>query len=466
MVSGGESSVPRVPANVGVLRRALLVCAVLVIGPTVAGVWAARTLTAEDSRQESADLLKPTARGEFGPFLAVAPGEVNDPESAERCDVRTFRGPGTDESLPLADILSSPLAIPEISASTGAACNGVVISVSGAWTVRTTPGNDQVVSVSVFLTGHLPQRVEWWASGDLTELGQIGGYPALIEQPIPGQSENFRLAYVLFAEPTDDSPGVIVRVQTPPLERAAETAISSLEERIAEMGLPPKPAGTFTTENPPKWMTDQQALMETIKHDNALIDQDLLKPQARGDFGPFLLVGPGDVNAPPSRERCDVQTSYGIGRGGLSLAEVFSSPLALPELSNDNPSPMASACDGVVTSINGGWLTPNEHGGDEAVDVGIYLIGYLPFRLEWQEAAERTELGEIDGYPALIEHAIPGLIMDSPSEAYIVFSEPGDDKPGIIVKVGAPSAEKAAEAVISSLEKRIAEMGLPPNPYN
>jgi hypothetical protein len=38
--------------------------------------------------------------------------------------------------------------------------------------------------------------------------------------------------------------------------------------------------------------------------------------------------------------------------------------------------------------------------------------------------------------------------------------------PGIIVRVGHPSVERASEAVISSLEKRIAEMGLPPNPYN
>ncbi|KPK21169.1 MAG: hypothetical protein AMJ76_03410, partial [Dehalococcoidia bacterium SM23_28_1] len=73
-------------------------------------------------------------------------------------------------------------------------------------------------------------------------------------------------------------------------------------------------ARTLTAEDhPPKWMTDQQALMDAVEHDNALADQDLLKPRARGEFGPFLAVGPEDVNEPVSRERCDVQTSSGLG---------------------------------------------------------------------------------------------------------------------------------------------------------
>jgi hypothetical protein len=216
----------------------------------------------------------------------------------------------------------------------------------------------------------------------------------------------------------------------------------------------------------PRWVTDQQALMDAIDHDNALAEEDVLKPQARGEFGPFLLVGPGDVNESPSPERCDVQTSYNIGRGGLGLAEVLSSPLAIPELSNDNVSLMAGACDGVVISINGGWLMQNEWGGDEGVNVGILLIGYLPFRVEWQWAADRTEFGKMDGYPALIEHPIPGLIMDFPREALILFAEPKDGSPGIVLQVDAKALEKAAHIAISSLEKRIAEMGLPSNPYN
>lgn len=226
-------------------------------------------------------------------------------------------------------------------------------------------------------------------------------------------------------------------------------------------------ARTLNEENPPAWMTDQEALMDAVEHDNALADQDLLKPRARGQFGPFLLVGPGDVSESPSPERCDVETSYNIGRGGLTLEEVLSSPLAIPELSNDRVSLMAGACDGVVISVNGGWFMPNEYGGEESVDVGILLIGHLPFRAEWDIPADRTELGEIDGYPALIEHPIPGQIMNLfYGQAHILLVEPKDDRPGIIVTVRGPSLERAVEAAISSLEKRIAEMGLPPNPYN
>lgn len=225
-------------------------------------------------------------------------------------------------------------------------------------------------------------------------------------------------------------------------------------------------ARTLTAQNPPEWITDQQAAREAMEHDNALIDQDLLKPAARGEYGPFLLVGPGDVSESPSPERCDVETSYGIGRGGLPLADALSSPLAIPELSNDSASLMAGACDGVVISINGGWLMPNEYGGEESVGVGILLIGHLPFRAEWDIAADRTELGEIDGYPALIEHPIPGQIMNPPREALVLFAEPKDDRPGIILSVSHSSVERASEAVISSLGKRIAEMGLPPNPYD
>lgn len=227
-------------------------------------------------------------------------------------------------------------------------------------------------------------------------------------------------------------------------------------------------ARTLTAEDHlPKWMTDQQALMDAVDHDNALAAQDLLKPRARGEYGPFLLVGPGDVSESPSPERCDVETSYGIGRGGLPLPDVLSSPLAIPELANDRVSLMAGACDGVVISVNGGWFMPNEHGGEESVDVGILLISHLPLRAEWDIPADRTELGEMDGYPALIEHPIPGQIMNLfYGQAYILFVEPKDDSPGIIVTVRAPSLERASEAAISSLEERIAEMGLPPNPYN
>lgn len=227
-------------------------------------------------------------------------------------------------------------------------------------------------------------------------------------------------------------------------------------------------ARTLTAEDPPQWVTttDEQGVKEMVDHDNALIEQDLLKPAAKGEFGPFLLVGPGDPNESASPERCDVQTSYNIGRGGLSLAEVLASPLAIPELSNDNVSLMAGACDGVVISVNGGWTMRNEWGGEEAVDVGILLTGHLPFRAEWDTAADRTELGKIDGYPALIEHPIPGLIMDFPSEALILFAEPTDDRPGIVVSVSHSAVERAAEVAISSLEKRIADIGLPPNPYN
>lgn len=216
----------------------------------------------------------------------------------------------------------------------------------------------------------------------------------------------------------------------------------------------------------PKWVTDQQALMDAVDHDNALAEQDLLKPRARGEFGPFLLVGPGDPNESASREHCDVSASYGIGAGGLTLEQVLSSPLAIAEFSLSPEGLIAGACDGVVTTVNGGWLMPNEWGGDEFLDVAIYLIGYLPFRLEWQAAADRTELGKIDGYPALIEHRIPGQIMDLPREAYVLFVEPKDDSPAIVIRVMAPSLERASEAVISSLEKRIAEMGFPPNPYD
>jgi hypothetical protein len=215
----------------------------------------------------------------------------------------------------------------------------------------------------------------------------------------------------------------------------------------------------------PKWMTDQEALMDAVEHDNALADQDLLKPRARGQFGPFLAVGPEDVNEPVSREHCDVQTSYGIGDGRLPLGEILSSPLTIPELSTD--SLMASACDGVVRMVDGMWLMPNEYGGDEGVDVMVYLTGYLPMRVEGWAAADRTEFGKIDGYPALIEHPIPGQIMNSFSrQAYILFAEPKGARPGIVVRVAAPSLERASETVISSLEKRIAEMGLPPNPFD
>jgi hypothetical protein len=225
-------------------------------------------------------------------------------------------------------------------------------------------------------------------------------------------------------------------------------------------------ARTLTAEDPPEWMTDQQALMEAINHDNALAAQDLLKPRARGQFGPFLAVGPDDPSEPVSRERCDVETSSGLGAvETLPLAEILSSPLAIPELSTDGL--MAAACDGVVRMVDGTWLMPNEYGGDEAVDVMVYLFGYLPFRAGWWAAADRTEFGQIDGYPALIEQPIPGLIMNSFSrQAYVLFAEPKGGAPGIILRISAPSLERASEAVISSLEKRIAEMGLPPNPFN
>lgn len=227
-------------------------------------------------------------------------------------------------------------------------------------------------------------------------------------------------------------------------------------------------ARTLNEENPPAWMTDQEALMDAVEHDNALADQDLLKPRARGEFGPFLAVGPEDVNEPVDPEHCDVQTSYNIGRGGLPLADVLSSPLAIPELAKDTDSLMAGACDGVVISVNGGgdWDMPKEYGRELSVSVGILLISHLPFRAEWDTPADRTELGEIDGYPALIEHPIPGQIMNYPRDALVLFAEPKDDRPGIILAVSHSSVEKAAQAAISSLEKRIAEMGLPPNPYN
>jgi len=225
-------------------------------------------------------------------------------------------------------------------------------------------------------------------------------------------------------------------------------------------------ARAITAEDPPEWMTDQQALMDAVEHDNALAEQDLLKPRARGEFGPFLLVGPGDVDESASLERCDVQTSYGLGTGeeSLLLADVLASPLAIPELSTDGL--MSAACDGVVTMVTGSTIMPAATFGEEAVDTSIILIGHLPFRVEWQAAADRTDFGKIDGYPALIEQPIRGLTMNSFYRlAYILFAEPKDDRPGILIRVAAPSVETAAQAVISSLEKRIAEVGFPPNPY-
>jgi len=225
-------------------------------------------------------------------------------------------------------------------------------------------------------------------------------------------------------------------------------------------------ARTLTAESPPEWVTDQRALTEAIKHDSALAAQDLLKPRARGQFGPFLAVGPQDVSEPVSRERCDVQTSYGLGTGeeSLLLADVLASPLAIPELSTDGL--MASACDGVVVQVTGSMLMPDIFG-DEAVDTSIILIGHLPFRVEWAAAAGRTDFGQTDGYPALIEQPIRGQTMNALYRlAYVLFAEPKDDRPGILIRVASPSVETAAEAVISSLEKRIAEMGFPPNPYS
>ena len=173
-------------------------------------------------------------------------------------------------------------------------------------------------------------------------------------------------------------------------------------------------ASTLDEENPPKWMTDDQARRNALLHDESLEAQDLLKPKARGEFGPFLLVGPGDVDESPSLEHCDVRAAYGLDAELplLPLKEILSSPLAIPELSANVA--LAIACDGVVTVVNGGWALPNEYGGENTADIVIYLVGYLPFRVEWQAAADRTELGKIDGYPALIEQPIPGLIMSYP----------------------------------------------------
>lgn len=175
-------------------------------------------------------------------------------------------------------------------------------------------------------------------------------------------------------------------------------------------------ARTLTAENPPKWAAEEQALQEARRYDEGLEQQDLLKPRARGEFGPFLAVGPEDVNEPVPRERCDVQATYGIGIGGLTLPEVLSSPLAIPELSTEGM--IAGACDGVVISVSGGWRMPSTFGGtvpfgEEMPQVSILLVGYLPLRVEWRGAADRTELGTIDGYPALIEHPIPGLMTNS-----------------------------------------------------
>lgn len=220
----------------------------------------------------------------------------------------------------------------------------------------------------------------------------------------------------------------------------------------------------------PRWVTDEQARMDAIDHDNALIDQDLLKPQARGEFGPFLLVAPGDANEDAGQsakiEHCDVRDSYGVGVEweSLGLAQVLSSPLAIPELSTD--SLVAGSCDGVVTMVTGSWLMPNGYGGDDTADISIIAPSHLPFRVEWQAAADRTELTKIGGYQAVVERPIPGLITNPARLAYILFAEPKDDSLPIVVRVMAPSAERSAQAVISSLEKRIAEMGLPPNPYN
>ena len=225
-------------------------------------------------------------------------------------------------------------------------------------------------------------------------------------------------------------------------------------------------ARTFTPAELPEWLTDQEAQTDAMVRDNALFDKELLKPRARGEFGPFLLVGPGDVSESGSHERCDVETSYGIGAGGLTLAEILSSPLAIPEFSNDGVSLLAGACDGVVISINGGWFISNRYGAEETADVGVLLISHLPFRVEWDIAADRTEYGKIDGYPVLIEHPIPGQIMNFPRSAYILFAEPRGDRPGVFLSVSHSSPEGASEAVISSVEKRISEMGLPPNPYN
>jgi hypothetical protein len=211
-------------------------------------------------------------------------------------------------------------------------------------------------------------------------------------------------------------------------------------------------------------MTDEQARRNALWHDENLQTQDLRKPRARGEFGPFLAVGEHYVSESPSRERCDVQTSYGIGRGGLTLDEVLSSPLAIPEFSPEGV--IAGACDGVVISVSGGWIMPTTFG-DEMPQISIFLIGYLPIVAEWRGAADRTELGEMDGYPALIEHPIPGLITNNiPRMAFILFTEPKDDKPGIGLLIQAASLEEAAGVVISSLEKRVGEMGVPPNPYN
>ena len=225
-------------------------------------------------------------------------------------------------------------------------------------------------------------------------------------------------------------------------------------------------ARTLNEENPPAWLTDDQARMDALEHDYALQAPDLLKPRARGQFGPFLAVGPEDFNEPVSREHCDVSASYGTDGDALPLplAEILSSPLAIPEFSTDGL--IAAACDGVVSSVSGGWDMPTTFG-EEMPQISILLIGYLPIRTEWRGAADRTEFGQIDGYPALVEHPIPGQIMNSlPRMAFILFAEPKDDNPGIVLLVQAASLEKAAETVISSLEKRIAEMGLPPNPYN
>jgi len=216
----------------------------------------------------------------------------------------------------------------------------------------------------------------------------------------------------------------------------------------------------------PKWVTDQQALKEAVEHDNALIEQDQLKPRARGEFGPFLAVAPEDINEPASREHCDVRNSYGVGVEweSLPLADVLSSPLAIRELSTDSLA--AGSCDGVVTMVAGSWLMANDYGGDEPVEVAVMLLAHLPKRVDWPAAMDRTELGKMDGYPALIEQPIRGQVMNTAyREADILFAEPKDGTPAIVVRVTAGSLERAAHAVISSLEKRIAEMGLPPNPY-
>ncbi|MCI0777516.1 MAG: hypothetical protein J4N95_04995 [Chloroflexi bacterium] len=182
------------------------------------------------------------------------------------------------------------------------------------------------------------------------------------------------------------------------------------------------------------WGIDQSAegerpLIDVVQEK---FDLDTAKGKFTGPLGDFAVYSRVGDDAPESTIECDSpsirETVLGPDnlRGHELWSEVFG-PVAFGVL-----------CDGELIILNNGLEAVD---GAQSIAIGYFTSATVP--AVFDAPRDRLELIEIDGHPAVIEHALEGVPF-ARSSLVVIARKPSDGTPGIVAYVNLAESSTAA----------------------